>query len=189
MVFTMGLYSRDIGRWPWQWSATEWHNWLTFTRGETRAAGEGISREAKEKTASAWKWVGKNTQTLYDQSLALLERLGPGEGAAPADSATAGVPTAGTLDLPPDPLSRRSDNYRYGKEWLRKGIDEWRVSLIHPGAAERARSHFRKAIQSFQAAARELGDTEAVHEWLRAAEDYLSDTDERLELIHRSGTG
>jgi hypothetical protein len=186
-AFTMGLYSRDTGRWPWQWSQEDWRNWYTFTRSETRAVGEDLSREAQEKALGTWKWVGKNTQALYDRSRDLLAQLGGStqEGAPAVDREGTGSRPA----TPPDPLDEQSPNYRYGKEWLRKGIDEWRVSLVHPGAAERARSHFEKAILSFEAAEQELRETAAVADWLRSAREYLADTEERQQLIRREAEG
>jgi hypothetical protein len=194
-TFTMGLYSRDTGRAPWKWSAEDWHNWLTFTRTETRAASEDIGHEAKERTMAAWKWVGQNTQALYDQSKELLARLGPAEGkmaqpgpvtptsrqtGEPVEPLGTATPTPAT---PPDPLDQRSPNYRYGKEWLRKGIDEWKVSLVHPGAANRAKSFFEKAIRSFESAKNELADATPVQDWLGSARAYLADTEERLQHI------
>lgn len=205
VAFTMGLYSRDTGRSPWQWTAEDWHNWATFTRTETRAAGEGISREAKERTMHAWKWVGENTQQLYDRSKDLLARLGGEEKPAavsPPGTSTPGAPSTPSSTPPsstepaapsatpasaaaPDALDARSPNYRYGKEWLRKGIAEWKVSLIQPGASERAKGYFEKAISSFEAAGQELGDPAAVKDWLRSAREYLADTDERLQHIRQ----
>ncbi len=201
VAFTMGLYTRDTGRSPWQWTATDWHDWATFTRSETRAAGAGIGREAKERTKSAWKWVGKNTQQLYEQSKELLARLGvrehqadtaPPPSQAPTAPSSTQQPSTATVTppqtasspaVPPDPLDARSPNYRYGKEWLRKGIAEWKVSLVQPGASERAKGFFEKAIASFEAAGQELGDPAAVKDWLRSAREYLADTEERLQHI------
>jgi hypothetical protein len=205
-AFTMGLYSRDTGRPPWKWSQEDWHHWATFTRAQTRAASEGLTREAKERTQSAWKWVGKNTQELYNQSKELLARLGPSPAqitpapaTQPAQPSSAPAPsqppaagptvetTAPTAAVPPDPLDDRSPDYRYGKEWLRKGIDEWKVSLVQPGASERAKTFFEKAISSFQAAGQELGDPDAVKDWLHSAQKYLADTDERIAHIRQEG--
>jgi hypothetical protein len=205
VAFTMGLYSRDTGRSPWQWTAEDWHNWVTFTRARTRAAGEGLGREAKERTMHAWKWVGENTQQLYDRSKDLLARLGGEERSAAVSppgattSTTRSTPSSteqpstgpatssATVSsaAPPDQLDARSPNYRYGKEWLRKGIAEWKVSLIQPGASERAKSFFEKAISSFETARQELGDPAAVNDWLRSAREYLADTDERLQHIRQ----
>jgi hypothetical protein len=206
VAFTMGLYSRDTGRSPWQWTAEDWHNWATFTRAKTRAAGEGLGREAKERTMHAWKWVGENTQQLYDRSKDLLARLGGEEkpaGVSPPSATTPTTPstpssteepstgpatpsaTPSSTSAPPDALDARSPNYRYGKEWLRKGIAEWKVSLIQPGASERAKGFFEKAISSFEAAGQELGDPAAVKDWLRSAREYLADTEERLQHIRQ----
>jgi hypothetical protein len=205
-AFTMGLYSRDTGRPPWKWGQEDWHNWVTFTRAQTQVASEDLTREAKERTQTAWKWVGKNTQELYNQSKELLARLRvspaqvtPAPATKPAQPPSALAPnqppaagptvetTAPTAAVPPDPLDDRSPNYRYGKEWLRKGIDEWKVSLVQPGASERAKTFFEKAISSFQAAGQELGDPDAVKDWLHSAQKYLADTDERIAHIHQEG--
>lgn len=87
-----------------------------------------------------------------------------------------------------DPLDLQSNNYKYGKEWLARGIAEWKVSLIHPGAAERAKANFEKAIRSFDMAKAELDDSAAseLEQLEQSARDYLADTEERLQQIHQS---
>jgi hypothetical protein len=187
--FTMWQYSQDIQRPPWAWSGEDWTNWVTFTKSESQSATRGIGEQARETGTEAWKWVGKNTQILFEKSKTLLDQLGPSldmqsassEGSTETTSSAAARP-----ETPPDPLDAQSPNYKYGKEWLRKGIAEWKVSLIHPGAAERAKAHFEQAISSFKAARQELTDSSVVDAWVKSAQDYLADIKERLMLIHQA---
>ena len=105
------------------------------------------------------------------------------------DQPSATQPPTGVADQSADPLDARSTNYKYGKEWLGKGIAEWRVSLVHPGAAERAKDNFEKAIGSFEAAKAELGASPVgdVAKLEQSARDYLADTEERLQQIRKGG--
>ncbi|MCG6862158.1 MAG: hypothetical protein LJE70_12905 [Chromatiaceae bacterium] len=191
--FTMWKYSEDTGRTPWEWTAQDWNNWMTFTKHESQQLG----MQAKEGGQATWRWVGKNTPVLFEKSKELLARLGYQETEQPVaePSSGAGAPAPSvqiqpvTVDRPTDPLDVRSNNYKYGKEWLARGIAEWKVSLIHPGAAERAKTNFEKAISSFDMAKSELGDSASpdLSQLEQSARDYLSDTEERLQQIHQSG--
>jgi hypothetical protein len=192
--FTMWQYSTDTGRPPWEWSGQDWNDWITFTKQESRDLGQ----QAKETGQATWKWVGKNTPALFEKSKELLARLGyqDTEPTAAQPSPGAGAPTPPpaaiqpvAVDRPADPLDVESSNYKYGKEWLARGIAEWKVSLIHPGAAERAKANFEKAIRSFETARVELGDkaTDDLAQLEQSAYDYLADTEERLQQIHQGG--
>lgn len=192
--FTMWQYSRDTGRQPWEWTGTDWNDWMTFTKRET----EQLGMQAKQGGEATWLWVGENTPALFEKSKALLARLGHQEtqgsmeqppSAALVPEPMTRTPTAGVADRSTDPLDIRSANYKYGKEWLGKGIAEWQVSLIHPGAAERAKANFEKAIRSFEAAKAELDGSAGVDvaQLEQNARDYLADTEERLQQIRQSG--
>lgn len=189
--FTMWQYSQDTGRQPWEWTNTDWNDWITFTKHES----EQLGMQAKESGEATWRWVGQNTPALFEKSKELLARLGHKEPEVPAgqppSAAVAPAPTAptGVGDQSADPLDAKSANYKYGKEWLGKGIAEWRVSLVHPGAAERAKANFEKAIGSFEAAKAELGADAGFEaaQLEQSARDYLADTEERLQQIRQSG--
>jgi hypothetical protein len=195
---TMWQYSQDTGRQPWEWTSTDWNDWITFTKHES----EQLGMQAKQSGEATWRWVGTNTPALFEKSKELLARLGYKEAEAPtgqpsstvvAPAPTAQTPTVqpptGAADQPADPLDAQSTNYKYGKEWLGKGIAEWRVSLVHPGAAERAKDNFEKAIRSFEAAKTELGASAGVEvaQLEQSARDYLADTEERLQQIRQGG--
>jgi hypothetical protein len=191
--FTIWQHSQDTGRAPWEWSAQDWKDWMTLTKQESQQLGQ----QAKEGGQATWRWVGKNTPVLFEKSKELLARLGYQDVESPAPQAPSGTaalepsvqiqPVAG--DQPADPLDVKSSNYKYGKEWLARGIAEWKVSLIHPGAAERAKANFEKAISSFDMAKKELGDSAGpdLDQLAQSARDYLADTEERLQQIHQSG--
>jgi hypothetical protein len=189
----MWQYSQDTGRQPWEWTSTDWNDWITFTKHES----EQLGMQAKKSGEATWLWVGKKTPALFEKSKELLARLGYKEAEVPTGQppspAVAPAPTAqsptGVADQSADPLDARSTNYKYGKEWLGKGIAEWRVSLVHPGAAERAKDNFEKAIRSFEAATAELGASAGVElaQLEQSARDYLADTEERLQQIRQSG--
>lgn len=191
--FTMWQYSQNTGRVPWEWTSEDWNDWITFTKQESRQLG----MQAKESGQATWRWVGKNTPVLFEKSKELLARLGYEDmeptGAQPSTAAGAPAPSAQiqrtAVDRPTDPLDLKSSNYKYGKEWLAKGIAEWKVSLVHLGAAERAKAHFEKAIRSFDMAKAELGDSAAsdLDQLEQSARDYLADTEERLQQIQHSG--
>ena len=196
--FTMWQYSQDTGRQPWEWTPTDWSDWMTFTKHES----EQLGMQAKQGSEATWRWVGKNTPALFEKSKELLARLGYKEAEGPAEQPSSTVVTPSTMaqtptDQPPtgvaeqtaDPLDARSTNYKYGKDWLGKGIAEWRVSLVHPGAAERAKDNFEKAIRSFEAAKAELGAGAGVEvaQLEQSARDYLADTEERLQQIRQGG--
>lgn len=192
-AFTMWQYSQDTGRPPWEWTSTDWNDWITFTKHE----GEQLGMEARKSGEATWRWVGKNTPALFEKSKDLLAHLGYKESeglpeqpaSAAVTPAPAAQPPADAADQPADPLELQSTNYKYGKEWLGKGIAEWRVSLVHPGAAERAKNSFEKAISSFEAAKAELGASAGaeVAQLEQSARDYLADTEERLQQIRQSG--
>ncbi len=192
--FTMWQYSQNTGRAPWKWTGQDWNDWITFTKHE----GQELGMRAKEGGQSTWRWVGKNTPALFDKSNALLARLGytdeekpaaqPSSSGAVAPPPMAQIrPAAGPQSA--DPLDTKSPNFKYGKEWLARGVAEWKVSLIHPGAAERAKANFEKAIRSFEMAKADLGDSSATDlaQLEQSARDYLADTQERLKQIHQSG--
>jgi hypothetical protein len=192
--FTMWQYSQNTGRAPWKWTGQDWNDWITFTKHESRELG----MRAKEGGQSTWRWVGKNTPALFDKSNALLARLGytdeekpaaqPSSSGAVAPPPVAQIqPAAGPQSA--DPLDTKSPNFKYGKEWLARGVAEWKVSLIYPGAAERAKANFEKAIRSFEMAKADLGDSSGTDlaQLEQSARDYLADTKERLQQIHQSG--
>jgi hypothetical protein len=192
--FTMWQYSQDTGRAPWKWTGQDWSDWITFTKHESQELG----MRAKEGGQNTWRWVGKNTPALFDKSKELLARLGYSDEEAPAaqpSSSGAGTPPPSAQIQPAarpratDPLDMKSPNFKYGKEWLARGVAEWKVSLIHPGAAERAKANFEKAIQSFEMAKAELADSSETDlaQLEQSARDYLADTEERLQQIHQSG--
>ncbi|MFC1706559.1 hypothetical protein ACFL59_07010 [Planctomycetota bacterium] len=143
--------------------------------GAEGAAATAANTASDAATAAAGAAVG---------SLVDAAREAGGETAAGAvgNTAQAVAPSA-------DPLDSKSKNYKYGKEWLRKGVAEWRVSLKHPGAADRAKSHFERAISCFGDAKKELGGEAAVSDFLERAKEYLADTEERLELIQAEAGG
>jgi hypothetical protein len=191
--FTMWQYSQDTGRQPWEWTNTDWNDWITFTKHES----EQLGMQAKKSGEATWRWVGKNTPALFEKSKELLARLGykeaEGPTGQPPSAAVAPAPMApaptDSADQSMDPLDVKSTNYKYGKEWLGKGIAEWRVSLVHSGAAERAKDNFEKAIRSFEAAKAELGTSAGaeVAQLEQSARDYLADTEERLQQIRQGG--
>ena len=196
--FTMWQYSQDTGRQPWEWTGIDWNDWITFTKHES----EQLGMQAKQGGEATWRWVGKNTPALFEKSKELLARLGYQEAEGPAGQPSSTVvapapmaqtpaaqPPTGVADQSADPLDARSTNYKYGKEWLGKGIAEWRVSLVHPGAAERAKDNFERAIGSFEAAKAELGASAGVDvaKLEQSARDYLADTEERLQQIRKGG--
>jgi hypothetical protein len=191
--FTMWQYSQETGRVPWEWTSQDWNDWVSFTKHESQQLGQ----QAKESGQATWRWVGKNTPALFEKSKDLLARLGYQDTEPPAAQPSSGAvvpePSAQiqpvAVDRPVDPLDLKSNNYKYGKDWLAKGIAEWKVSLIHPGAAERAKSNFEKAIRSFDMAKAELGDSAGsdLNQLEQSARDYLADTEERLQQIHQSG--
>jgi len=191
--FTMWQYSQDTGRQPWEWTPTDWSDWMTFTKHES----EQLGMQAKQGSEATWRWVGKNTPALFEKSKELLARLGYAKtegltgqppSVAPAPEPMAQAPTA-VASQSTDPLDVENTNYTYGKEWLGKGIAEWQVSLVHPGAAERAKDNFEKAIRSFESAKAELGANAGVEvaQLEQDARDYLADTEERLQQIRLSG--
>jgi hypothetical protein len=190
--FTMWQYTKDTGRTPWQWTGQDWNDWITFTKRE----GQQLGMQAKESGQATWQWVGENTPMLFEKSKELLARLGYEETeqtvAAPAPGSAAPAPSVQIQPVAPDqaadPMEAQSNNYKYGKEWLARGVAEWKVSLIHPGAAERAKSSFEKAISSFDMAKGELGDNAGadLSQLQQDARDYLADTQERLQQMRQS---
>jgi len=192
--FTMWQHSQDTGRAPWKWTSQDWNDWITLTKHEGRELG----MRAKEGGQSTWRWVGKNTPALFEKSKELLARLGYTDeqqpAAQPSSAGTAAPPPSAQIrpaagSRPTDPMDTKSANFKYGKEWLARGVAEWKVSLIHPGAAERAKVNFEKAIRSFEMAKADLGDSAATDlaQLEQSARDYLADTEERLQQIHQSG--
>ena len=191
--FSMWQYSQDTGRQPWEWTGQDWNDWVTFTKHESQQLG----MQAKEGGQATWRWVGKNTPLLFEKSKALLARLGyqDTEPTAAQPSSGAVTPTPSVqiqpveVDRPADPLDLKSSNYKYGKEWLARGVAEWKVSLIHPGAAARAKVNFVKALRSFDMAQAELGGSAGpeLEQLKQSARDYLADTEERLLQIDQSG--
>lgn len=187
--FVSWKHHEKEGKWPWA-SMDE----LKKTGSETKtglkkgaaAAKSGLKKAgaaAKIKGSEAWKWTTANTDKLYRKSKGLLAKLGHKEEGATAAATTARV------EPPVDPLDAKSQNYKYGKDWLKKGVAEWQVGLVHPGAAARAQKHLKKAVATFTAARMDFGGgNDTVEEYLLESQTYLNDTNEMLAKIEAAKT-
>jgi len=187
--YTSYQHHQATGNWPWA-SKAEFQAYVKQTKQQSKqlaqqakAKGNQLAKQAKAGGSQAWKWTTKNSQTLYAKSKTLLSKLG-----APAQNAAAGQPVtaaAARAQATPseDPLDKKSSNYKYGREWLLKGVAEWKVGLIQPGAARRAQKFLGKAVYSFEAAKQDLGGDPKVEEYLMESRTYLNDAAEMVAKI------
>lgn len=190
--YTSYQHHQRTGAWPWA-SQAEFQAYLKQTKQQSKTLAQQaqmtskqLAAQAKASGNSAWKWTTKNSQTLFDKSKGLLAKLGASEAETAAGDAATGA-TAGASAAPAqasvDPLDQRSSNYKYGREWLRKGVAEWKVGLIQPGAARRAHTFLGKAVYAFEAAKQDLGGHPKVEEYLTESRTYLNDAAEMVAKI------
>lgn len=183
--YTSWQYHEQSGKWPWA-SKADLKAWASFTKAEGTELGNTVKTTAVSTAKQGWKWTTENTSRLYDKSKDLLAKLGHQDEGAAAAGDEAGAAGAGgppAPEPPKDPLEQKSQSYKYGKEWLRKGIAEWQVGLVHPGAAKRAKDHLERAIATLKEAKTELGGDATVDDYLLEARAYLADTEQMLVKI------
>jgi hypothetical protein len=191
-----GMYSVEIGRGPWAWSAEDRAGFLTFSRAQVDQARAQV--EAVDWDAVKTKITAK-TKQLWDQVPGLEDRLekrlaelrGQRQGAPTTTSTTtsapgqAPAPTTEAAAVPP----AKPSALEVGCEAMRTGIQHYRRSPNSQAELRLAKADFERAQTSLEAAhgeAEAKGDQASVQEiegYLEQCNMYLEDCSKRA-IVH-----
>ncbi len=189
VVGSMFLYSKEAGRYPWQWQGSDWAAWVSFSKKVGKKVGQDVVQKTKE--------VGK---AVAEKSKDFVEGLGEVDWGnltdqakdwfkSDGDKVTAQIATQREQmsegEYAPQYKGEGGKEYDYGLQALEQGIKYWNVSLVQESAPSQAKKWFTQAVDHFNKAKDLTPDLPLLNSFVEQSTNYLKYATKRLEIIER----